>query len=77
MKMLNIDELNQRAKDGTLYEALHENIGALTEIINKDEPDAEDEVVLINGVIETVGYAVVDIAESLDRIADALEEQFA
>lgn len=73
------NELDKNSKEGTLYDALRENVKEISGLLVGDEGGRDkddDEAKAIAGAIETFGYAIVDGAESLDRIADALEEQF-
>lgn len=62
--------LDESAADGSLYQALAENVAEIAEIAVANDPGEDGEDNLISGAITTFGYVLVDIAESLDRIAD-------
>lgn len=72
--MLNPKQLEERSDDGTLYDALRRNLTEVTDELETGEPiDHEKEVEWLAGIAGTLGFVIIDIAESLDRIADTMD----
>lgn len=55
------------------YEKFREQLKGIQETLDIDAPTAEDEQALSEEAIDLVGGIAIDIAESLDRLAEATE----